>query len=66
MSFFFTEIKCPDLSAQANGAITLDSTSIGAMANFSCNSGYFLVGEPRLTCGDDGIWSAEPPECIGK
>ena len=66
LPIFCTEIKCPDLSAPANGAVTLDLTSVGAMANFSCNSGYFLVGEAILTCGGDGTWSAEPPQCIGK
>ena len=64
--FFWAEIKCPDLTDPANGDLTMNSISVGATANFSCNSGYFLVGEAVLTCGGDGTWSAEPPQCIGK
>ena len=64
--FFCAEIKCPDLSRPSNGVLTVNSISVGSTANFSCNSGYFLVGEPSLTCGGDGTWSAEPPQCIGK
>ena len=46
----------------ANGTVELTGTSFGDKATFACNLGFELIGT-NLTCGDNGQWSAQPPDC---
>lgn len=39
---------------------------VGSVAEFSCESGFTLVGHPLLTCMADGEWDNNPPTCTGK
>lgn len=41
-------------------------TSYGAIARYSCDMNYTLVGEENRTCGDDGNWSGIQPQCLCK
>ena len=56
---------CPQLSALANGVVTV----IGRMiATYTCNSGYVLdltSGSEVRTCQADGTWSGSAPDCVG-
>ncbi|XP_064407631.1 uncharacterized protein LOC135352375 isoform X3 [Halichondria panicea] len=64
-------ITCPPLTAPTNGSVTYSSTSdengnfaFNAMANNSCDTGFFLVGNNTRTCtGDDssatGVFDGE-------
>lgn len=46
----------------------MKDTSIGAVAKFSCNQGYRLIGEASIICHNSGQWSRAKPSCrkIGK
>ncbi len=71
-------VRCPDLQSPGNGfiAITAGSYSqfgLGAVANYSCNPGFTLVGRMirgcRLLSGGEestGVWSTTKPSCRGK
>lgn len=37
---------------------------IGALAKYRCERGYKIVGEPLVTCEENGLWSGAVPECI--
>ena len=38
----------------------------GTELKFGCSEGYALVKGGVLTCGDDGIWQGDLPECARK
>ena len=43
-----------------------NGSSVGAVAEFTCNDGYVMIGESRIYCQQDGNWSSQPPVCQGK
>ena len=60
---FLYAVGCPLLPDPANGMVVLTGTSSGDMATYSCDPGSMLVGSTILTCGDDSMWSDDPPVC---
>eukprot|EP00058_Branchiostoma_floridae_P027893 XP_002613384.1 hypothetical protein BRAFLDRAFT_68379 [Branchiostoma floridae] len=57
-----TEVRCPELSAPANGDMT-GGNRYQNQVHFSCNTGYQLVGSTTLTCQADQTWSGPVPNC---
>ncbi|XP_035675655.1 sushi, von Willebrand factor type A, EGF and pentraxin domain-containing protein 1-like [Branchiostoma floridae] len=55
-------VRCPALTAPANGDMTGNNRYESQM-QFSCNSGYQLVGNATLTCLADQTWSGPVPNC---
>ena len=49
--------------APENGEVVVNGMTPGDTAMYSCDMGFELVGDDTVTCGDDGVWSAEPPVC---
>lgn len=47
----------------ANGLIHGMKYSFGGTIEYSCNSGFLLVGEKNRTCLDTGLWSGKKPVC---
>lgn len=39
--------------------------AVGHIIQYSCNSGYTLVGPTNRTCLLDGTWLAYDPLCVG-
>ena len=39
---------------------------IGAVAEFTCNDGYDLIGVSSIFCQRDGNWSSDSPVCQGE
>lgn len=37
---------------------------IGALAKYRCERGYKIIGEPLVTCEENGLWSGQVPECV--
>ena len=62
------DVECGKLSELAHGSITLtdNRTSFGAVANYTCEANYTLVGDEQRMCGDNGIWSGLAPQCLCK
>ncbi|KAI8485711.1 hypothetical protein Bbelb_365450 [Branchiostoma belcheri] len=60
-----TPVQCPILTAPLNGAKT-GSNFYPNMVQFSCSSGYNLVGNSALTCQADATWSGTVPTCTRK
>ena len=54
---------CNRLENPAFGSVRFTGTTIGSRANYSCNSGYALVGDRVRVCRQDGEWSGEAPTC---
>ena len=61
-------VHCPDPGVPRNGRRVMRGANIGAIATFSCNHGYRLIGEASIICGSRGQWSRPKPLCrrIGK
>ncbi|XP_019620839.1 PREDICTED: uncharacterized protein LOC109467334 [Branchiostoma belcheri] len=57
--------ECPLLTAPANGAMT-GSNFYQDVVQFTCGSGYDLVGNPTVTCQADATWSGTVPTCTRK
>ncbi len=70
-------MRCPDLEPFGNGSIEITSgdyvqLGLGAIANYSCNPGFILLGQMirgcRLASGGEestGIWNTTEPSCRG-
>ena len=56
-------LDCGPLSNPDNGLVIFRRTTLGSVANYSCNAGYVLMGIPFRICGVDGSWSGETPVC---
>ena len=66
-SFFqHAAVQCPSLAFPAKGNLTLSGDTFGETANYSCNTGYNLIGERSLMCGSNGSWNGAPPTCQGE
>ena len=60
-------VDCGDLSDSIqNGAVTIQGTSYGQQATYSCNNNFGVDGAEVLTCEASGQWSSEPPTCSSK
>ena len=64
--------KVPSLSRLADNVILALDTDLperilnGTELKFGCREGFALVRGGVLTCGDDGIWQGDLPECARK
>ena len=60
--YSFITVLCPNLTAPANGSLLMTGNYEGAVANFSCDTGYTLNGQAILICVD-GSWNDVSPVC---
>ena len=61
-------ILCPALSSPFNGLVSVNTRTIGSVANYTCNDGYTLFGAETTTCVQIGVigrWTSETPACLG-
>lgn len=55
---------CKDLEEIDHGWVMQDPMStIGSIATYSCQTGYFLAGRSERRCEEGGLWSGVPPSC---
>ena len=59
-------VDCFTLTNPRNGQVSLDMTTFGAVANYSCNEGYILMGPTARTCQSNGNWTDDAPVCQSK
>ena len=59
------DIECDALSDPENGAVSF-SIGVGgfAIATYTCNEGYLLIGSPIRSCLF-GEWTGSAPTCEG-
>eukprot|EP00117_Sycon_ciliatum_P035187 scpid95768/ scgid26728/ Sushi, von Willebrand factor type A, EGF and pentraxin domain-containing protein 1 len=61
-----SRIRCSALPPLSNGIVQQGLTSqfaSGDRFNFTCNTGYNLIGFNSTVCQDNGQWSNPPPTC---
>ncbi|XP_035375850.1 sushi, von Willebrand factor type A, EGF and pentraxin domain-containing protein 1 isoform X3 [Electrophorus electricus] len=55
---------CPLLEGTVPNLLSSSpAVSPGSQVKFSCNPGYYLVGEPVMQCQNRGAWSHTQPRC---
>ena len=60
-------LDCGPLSKPDNGDVVLNAgTKYEAVANYSCNDGFQLVGDTSRICKNTGTWSGVQPTCAKK
>ena len=58
---------CGVVLAPLNGKINDNQgTNYNAEMQFSCHTGYLLVGAKIIKCEDTGKWNNAPPICVAK
>ena len=61
-----TVVDCGTLTNPVNGQVSHTAgTTFGQTANYSCDTGYNLVGNSLRTCQDTGVWSGSTPGSQG-
>ena len=63
---FISVITCGFLTIPSNGNVRENGSSVDAVAKFTCNAGYVLIGASSISCQQDGNWSSQTPVCQGK
>ena len=58
-----TVVDCRDPGTPHNGRRSLLLTTYQSTVNYSCNSGYLLVGEQSRQCQANSKWSGVLPTC---
>ncbi|XP_019613617.1 PREDICTED: CUB and sushi domain-containing protein 1-like, partial [Branchiostoma belcheri] len=56
-------VRCPKLTAPANGTMTGSNGFYSKRLRFRCNPGYKRVGHSLVSCQGDGTWTGKPPTC---
>lgn len=58
--------RCPSLSAPFRGSLMPCTNLPGETCQFSCDEGYVLSGDSKLTCNRDASWTGTLTHCIGE
>ena len=57
-------VDCGSVVDLINGQVnSLNGTTIGSVATFTCNFGYKLSHQQVVMCGGNGMWSPASPTC---
>ena len=77
MFLFLYVTDCPGVGVPVNGSVIYDRSPeggrypVGTQASFSCNEGYFVHRNTKLTCILGGVWqksivNSSKPRCLIK
>ena len=61
----YVVIDCGSLEAPRNGSVAVNTTTVGAIATYTCEGLFTLVGAPTRECLMNASWSGEAPTCEG-
>ena len=56
--------QCQDHRTINHGFRILNGTTEGSTVVFGCNEEFDLLGNQRLTCGSNGLWTGSWPTCV--
>ena len=65
---FYVAVMCRSLASPNFGTVATSTgdNSIGAIATYSCDTGYELVGSETRECLVSGQWTSSMPYCRGE
>ena len=59
-------VDCGVLDDPNNGQVSLDGTTPGSNATYTCDPGFSLIGNMERICQQNGQWSGSEPTCEGQ
>ncbi|EDO34151.1 predicted protein, partial [Nematostella vectensis] len=62
-SYACRSLSCPALPSISLGQVSVPSQLVGALATYTCNAGYRVIGSKTRTCQADTTWSGINPSC---
>uniref|UniRef100_A0A8C6R0X9 Sushi, von Willebrand factor type A, EGF and pentraxin domain-containing protein 1 n=1 Tax=Nannospalax galili TaxID=1026970 RepID=A0A8C6R0X9_NANGA len=57
-------IRCGVPPLLENGVYSAEDLHAGSTVTYQCNSGYYLLGDSRMFCTDNGSWNGISPSCL--
>ncbi|XP_069622657.1 sushi, von Willebrand factor type A, EGF and pentraxin domain-containing protein 1 [Ranitomeya imitator] len=57
-------ISCGKPPYLKNGINTNENVYAGSTVTYQCNIGYYLLGDSRMFCTDNGSWDGTSPMCL--
>uniref|UniRef100_H0YSS6 Sushi, von Willebrand factor type A, EGF and pentraxin domain-containing protein 1 n=1 Tax=Taeniopygia guttata TaxID=59729 RepID=H0YSS6_TAEGU len=57
-------ISCGVPPTLENGFYSAEDFFAGSTITYHCNSGYYLLGDSRMLCLDNGSWNSISPSCL--
>lgn len=60
---FFTEIICEEPPVNESMIVKVSKYTVGGIAYYSCEKGFFLNGDNTRECQKDGTWTGKIPLC---
>ena len=62
--YFVDECSCPPIPANGHISGCNVTDIVGDTVEYSCRSGYHLVGASTRTCQTGGNWTGSVPTCV--
>ena len=59
-------VDCGSLTAPDNGQVSVTTTTYTSTADYTCDTGYSLVGVNQRNCTAAGTWTDGVPTCDSK
>ena len=60
---FSVAVDCGPLDDPDYGDVDFTTTTFWSKATYSCDDGFFLVGDETRVCRANGKWSGDAPVC---
>uniref|UniRef100_A0A8D0GC18 Sushi, von Willebrand factor type A, EGF and pentraxin domain containing 1 n=1 Tax=Sphenodon punctatus TaxID=8508 RepID=A0A8D0GC18_SPHPU len=57
-------ISCGVPPTLENGFYSAEDFFAGSTVTYQCNNGYYLLGDSRMFCTDNGSWNGISPSCL--
>ncbi|KAG8130469.1 hypothetical protein E2320_017145, partial [Naja naja] len=57
-------ISCGEPPPLEHGFYSAEDFFAGSSVTYQCNSGYYLLGDSRMLCTDNGSWNIISPSCL--
>ncbi|XP_077904066.1 sushi, von Willebrand factor type A, EGF and pentraxin domain-containing protein 1 isoform X2 [Ictidomys tridecemlineatus] len=57
-------ISCGVPPPLENGFYSAEDFHAGSTVTYQCNNGYYLLGDSRMFCTDNGSWNGISPSCL--
>ncbi|XP_043916972.1 sushi, von Willebrand factor type A, EGF and pentraxin domain-containing protein 1 isoform X2 [Protopterus annectens] len=57
-------ISCEEPTPLENGFYSSEDFYAGSTVVYQCNNGYYLLGDSKMSCLDDGSWDSISPSCL--
>lgn len=54
------------IRSHQDSSSSIQTYKVGALAKYRCERGYKIIGDPLITCEENGAWGGKVPDCVCK